>query len=350
MDKFEARAIVKFLSLEGENPTNIHVRMKKVYNNESPSYESIKRWAREFRCGRTSIDDEDRTGRPSTSVSEDNIRAVREVILRDRRVKIDIIAEELGLSHGSVHSIIHEKLGMNKVAARWVPRMLNAFDRDTRVTSSIDIIDLYNAAPSEFESSLVTGDETWVHHYEPESKRQSLQWKRPEEPTPVKFRASKSAGKVLLTVFWDKRGVILTDYLEKGKTITGIYYADLMRKLRTAILEKRRGMVRRGIFLLHDNAPAHTSHIAQAAIRECQFNQIPHPPYSPDLAPCDFFLFPKLKENLRGKRFDDNDAVRTWVEGWFLEQGENFFLDGIRTLRHRLQKCIDIGGDYVEKV
>ena len=106
-----------------------------------------------------------------------------------------------------------------------------------------------------------------------------------------KFKTQPSAGKVMATVFWDSKGVPMVNYKPAGISITGAYYADLMKQLRTAIKEKRRRKLSQGVLLLHDNAPVHKSRIAQAAIRECKFEQLNHPPYSPDLAPSDYYLF-----------------------------------------------------------
>jgi len=80
-----------------------------------------------------------------------------------------------------------------------------------------------------------------------------------------------SAGKVMASVFWDSEGVLTIDYLERERTVTGVYYASQIRKLCRAIKEKRRGKLRHGVLLHHDNAPAHTSAVAVAAIRECGF-------------------------------------------------------------------------------
>jgi len=77
-------------------------------------------------------------------------------------------------------------------------------------------------------------------------------------------------------------------------TITGVYYAELLQKLRLAVKEKRRGKLTKVPLLLHDNAPAHRSRIGQAAILESGFEEMHHPPYSPDLAPSDYHLFPNL--------------------------------------------------------
>ena len=94
----------------------------------------------------------------------------------------------------------------------------------------------------------MTVDETWVHYYEPENKVQSHQWVGPGSPTPKKFKTQPSAGKVMATVFWDAKGVIMLDLLPKRSTITGVYYANLLDQLRIAIFEKRQGKLSKGVF------------------------------------------------------------------------------------------------------
>jgi histone-lysine N-methyltransferase SETMAR len=157
-------------------------------------------------------------------------------------------------------------------------------------------------------------DECWIYLYDPETKEMSKQWKHTTSPPPRKAKVQKSAGKVMLSVFWDCRGVILTDYLAKGETINSAYYCTLLNKLRDALKKKRRGMLTKGIRLLADNAPAHSSQASVMEARQCGYEILPHPPYSPDLAPSDFFLFPQMKTPLRGRRFDDTDEVIQEVE------------------------------------
>ena len=93
-------------------------------------------------------------------------------------------------------------------------------------------------------------------------------------PPPKKFRTQPSASKVMATVFWGSKGIILIDYKPAGTSMTGDYYANVNKQLRVAIKEKRRGKLAAGILLLHDNAPVHKSGVAQAAIRECKFEQL----------------------------------------------------------------------------
>ena len=103
-----------------------------------------------------------------------------------------------------------------------------------------------------------------------------------------------------------------------------------------------------GVLLLHDNAPVHTSAKSQAAIRQCGVQQLNHPPYSPDLAPLDYFLFRVTKKFLRGKRFS-SDEVEEAVMTWFEEQSKDFFSRGIKLLQQTWAKCIELLGDYIEK-
>jgi len=103
------------------------------------------------------------------------------------------------------------------------------------------------------------------------------------------------------------------------------------------------------LLLHHDNVRPHCSHATMTAIESLGFQVIPHPPYSPDLAPCDFFLFPKLKEHLKGTKFNSNEKVKAEVKRWFNAQPGKFYLNGISKLVNRWQKCIALEGSYFEK-
>ena len=127
------------------------------------------------------------------------------------------------------------------------------------------------------------------------------------------------------------------------------YYASLLHKLHDAIKENMRGMLSHGVRLLHDNAPVHTAAVAKAAVKECGFSEIKHPPYSPDLAPSDYYLFSKLKKDLRGRKFDDEEEVKTAVMKHFADKEPEYFLKGIALPVHRCEKCVKTKGDYVEK-
>ena len=175
----------------------------------------------------------------------------------------------------------------------------------------------------------------------------SRQWIGPGSPGPKKFMTQPSAGKVMATVFWDAKGVIMLDFLPKRSTITGVYYANLLDQLRTAIHEKRRGKLSKGVLLQQDNARVHTCKVAMDAVERNGYELIPHSVYSPDLAPSDF-LFRNLKKGIRGLHFRSNEEVVTAVEEWVNGKDPDFFSSGLMALERRWSKCITLEGIYIE--
>ena len=152
-----------------------------------------------------------------------------------------------------------------------------------------------------------------------------------------------------MTLFWDSKSPLLVDILPDKKTINGEYYANLLVQLRKTIKDKRWGKVSKGVLLLHNNAPPHKSKVAQAALRQCNFEELAHPPYSSDLAPSDFHVFRKLKLNLKGKRFLTKDEVITAVWEWLDSMHLSFWYEGITRCKQRWLTCHNRSGDYVEK-
>jgi len=96
---------------------------------------------------------------------------------------------------------------------------------------------------------IVTGEETWIHHYQPETKQASRQWKHKESPTPTKLKVVPSASKVIATVFWDMRGVLLVEFQELGRTVNALSYCSLLERLKTVIRTKRKGLLTQGVIL-----------------------------------------------------------------------------------------------------
>ena len=191
---------------------------------------------------------------------------------------------------------------------------LLTFDQKlTRLVMSEANLAIFEADPGRFVERFLTKDKCWVHHFEPETKRQSMQWKHSTSLAPKKAKVVSSAEKVMASVFWDAKGIVFIDYLQKGKTINGEYYAKLLRELRQVIKSKRPGKLTKGVLLHQDNAPAHKSLVAMSAVQDCGFELIDHPPYSPDLPPSNYFLFPNLKKHLAGKWYKSDDDVISTV-------------------------------------
>jgi hypothetical protein len=106
-----------------------------------------------------------------------------------------------------------------------------------------ELLKHFEAEGDGFLGRIVTGDETWVHYHQPETKKASKVWRHTSSPKPKKIHTQPSGGKVMLTPFWDERGVILEHYMPRGKIVNSATYAELLKNhLRTAIKSKRRGL------------------------------------------------------------------------------------------------------------
>ncbi|BFZ13665.1 hypothetical protein BsWGS_16704 [Bradybaena similaris] len=137
--------------------------------------------------------------------------------------------------------------------------MLTAEHKQRRVELSQQCLSRYEKDGDEFLKKVVTCDETWVCQYEPESKRQSMEWKHVGSPVKKKFKSQRSTRKVMLTVFWDMQGPITISFLEKGGTVNSANYCELLRQVKKDIKNKRRGHQSEGVILHHDKARPHTA-------------------------------------------------------------------------------------------
>ncbi|UYV76430.1 hypothetical protein LAZ67_14000382 [Cordylochernes scorpioides] len=154
--------------------------------------------------------------------------------------------------------------------------------------------------------------------------------------------SQRSAGKVLLTIFWDVDGPICLDFLSSRQRMNSdLYCAIVVNKLKPGIRNKRRGKLSKGVLFLHDNARPHTSCKTVSTIIKLGFEVLEHPAYSPDLAPSDYFLFGLLKKELKGKRFDSDEDVQKVVQDFFHTLPKSAYKEGIYKLPERWRRCIE---------
>ncbi|UYV65006.1 hypothetical protein LAZ67_3002786 [Cordylochernes scorpioides] len=184
-------------------------------------------------------------------------------------------------------------------------------------------------------SRIVTGDESWVHHSTPETKRQSMVWKKPEKSAPKKAKVTISAGKVMAIVFWDCKGVLLVYYLPPNTTVNAARFCEVLTKLRAAVKRKRPGLLSRKVLLVHDNARPHAARTTQTLLENFKWKIFTHTPYSPDLAPSEFDLFPALKLHLGGKHFANDGEVQAEANHWLRKQDTAWSNSGIKKLLQR---------------
>jgi hypothetical protein len=176
-----------------------------------------------------------------------------------------------------------------------------------------------------------------------------MQWKHPSSPVAKKFKMQPSAGKLMLTIFWDSQGPILETYLECGTTVTSATHCDILQRgLKPAICSKRRERLSEGNLLLHNNACHHTMACMLETLRKLKWEVMEHTAHSPDFAPSDFHLFGPLKEALGRRRFRCDDIKNT-VHHWLHGQPKTFYYDSIKRLVGHCEKCVEKQGHYIEK-
>ncbi|UYV76987.1 hypothetical protein LAZ67_14002718 [Cordylochernes scorpioides] len=313
----ELRSVIRFLAAKKNSAKDIHTELCQVYGEGCMSSGMVRRWVREFKNIRTDVHDEPRAGRPS--VSDETIAKVEAAMLEDRRVTVRKLCDLVpDVSKITIDKILREHLGYSKVCAIWVPKMLTEDHKRQRVYVAQKFLDCHKTDGEEFLDSIVTGDVTWVHYTTPETKEQSKQWNHISSPKPLKFKQTLSAGKLMATVFWDQKGLLLCDFMRLGTTINSDRYCKTLKQLRRTIQNKRRGMLTKGVRFHHDNARPHTARQTTALIEEFEWELVSHPPYSPDVAPSDFHFFPELKKNLGGTQFQDDDELEEAVLGFYV--------------------------------
>jgi len=305
-------------------------------------------WHSRFKTRRTSIDNDFRSGRHSTSTDEVHINAVRHLILQNCPLTLREIAEDVGISFGSCQAILTEKLNMQRVAAKFVSCMLTDDQKANRVNISQEQLDSVSVDEN-FLKTIVTNDETWGYGYEVETKAQSSQWVGQGSPRPKKARMSPSNVKVMSLVFFDWQGIIHHEFVPRGQTVNKEFYIAVLKRLREAVRRKRPQLWTNQSWVLHhDNAPAHSSFFVRNFLAKNETTVVPQPSYSPDLAPADFFLFSMLKSTLKGRRFDTIDDIEKFSTNELFAIPKEAFQKAFQSLQKGWKRCVASEGVYFE--
>lgn len=342
----EQRYAIKFCVKLRKNATETFQMLQEAFKDDCISRSQSGRWHKAFKEGREEVADEPCSGRPKTARTDENVDRVRKVLRSDRRLSIQQIAGTLHMSTFAVHGIVTEDLQMRKVCAKLVPKVLTEDQKKLRVLRCQELLDLIQNEP-DFLNSVVTGDESWMFEYDPETKRQSSEWHTTSSPRPKKARMSKSRIKTMLIVFFDARGIVHFEFVPQGQTVNSAFYLEVLKRLKRRVARVRAD-IKDTVKLHHDNAPSHISFIVTNFLVRRNI-PVPQPPYSPDLAPCDFFLFPRLKKELKGKHWETVENIQKHVATFLRNIPVEDFQGAFQAWQTRLHKCIDAGGVYFEE-
>jgi histone-lysine N-methyltransferase SETMAR len=217
--KQEMQSMIRFLDAQGAKPMEIYTRMLAKYGASCMSKTQVYEWVQKFKNRVQSVEDSPRPGQAHRGITPEMIAAVDYLTRENRCITISDIATEMKISVGSAHTIVVEELHYRKICARWFPRHLTPEIKERRWDVCSVLFAWYEQKGETFFKRIIIGDESYMHFFTPESKHTNSQWRHQSSPRPKKVRSQASAGKVLLTAFWDHKRVILEHYLEQRETI-----------------------------------------------------------------------------------------------------------------------------------
>ena len=215
--KTDIRTIMKFQFLQGKKPPEMGTELQKVFGESAPSEPTVRKWYKLFLEGRTSVEDDERSGRPSTATTEDKVEEVRQLLSRDRRQTCEELAEDAGVSIGSVHIILTKHLHKQKKFSKWVPHLLTDDQKHQRIMAATRHLRRHRREGDSFLERIVAGDETWIYSWDPELKSQSAEWRSPDSPRPQKVQCKQGAVKVMHIMFFDVKGILVNWAVPPGE-------------------------------------------------------------------------------------------------------------------------------------
>jgi hypothetical protein len=179
--------------------------------------------------------------------------------------------------------------------------------------------------------------------------QQSSQWKNPHSPRLKKARRVKSKVKSMLIIFFNIKGIVHKEFVLAGQIVSFAYFCDVLRRLCENVQRLRLELWRQRNWLLHhDNALSHTSFLTREFLTKKNMTVVPHPPNTPDMAPCDFSLFLRLKIKLKGCHFDTIEMIEAESQAVLKTLTEHDFQDAFKKWQRRWEWCIRAEGDYFE--
>lgn len=328
----ELRVLLLYEYRLGHSATEACANLCNAIDKDVISYETTRVWFARFKKGVYDMEDQPRSGRPVALNVDELTRLVEE----DPRQSTRTLAALLSSTHTTINRHL-KQMGKSWKWGAWVPHALTDSQRQVRTNICLSL--LTPRRTFNWLEYLVTGDEKWVLYVNHTRKRQWLTSEEEGIPTP---KAELHPKKIMLCIWWSVHGIIHWELLPKNTTITANLYCQQLEIVAQKLVGKQDK-----VFFLHDNARPHTSMITQQKLMDLGWTVIPHPPYSPDIAPTDYHLFRSLAHHLEDKYFDDEEHLKSDLDQFFTAQPLSFYKDGIMALPKKWRDIVEHHGDYV---
>lgn len=338
-DRECVRMLLRERFQNGDKATPAARKINEMFGRQVISESQARKWFKLFREGRTSIEHKKGAGRP--------ISVCRRSLRRRIKRKPDGSTRQLAAGLCSKNTVWRwlRKCNRKWRKGREIPHDLTDAQKQKRADTCKELLRRHRNG--RLLSQIITCDESWIHYDGRVTKHSWLRSGEPTHPTPKK---DPHAEKRMLSFFWCKDGPVYWKLLEKGITINSELYCTQLDEVAAAVEQMNAARTRQGrVLLQQDNARPHTSNMTRRHIEEeLGWDLLPHPPYSPDLAPSDYHAFRSLKSFLRGRQFKNDKELKNGVREWIDQKsGTDFFKRGIYKLPKRWMTVWLTGGDYL---
>ena len=335
--EYAARHRARFPTLH-----HLHHHLVEVFEKDAPAYSTMTEHLRKpVWADRPAAAPQKRGPKIDHTLAAD----IEKLLKRNPGLSANQIAAELGRPATTIKSYLHNVLHFEFKKTRWIPHFLNDEQRKKRVEEARALLDVLEAAEQDDFRFLVTGDESWFFYTSPKAGL----WMPESEPAPQAQRPSHYGPKTMIIVFWNIHGPLIVEAIPKGKSATGEYFREAVIEDICASEAFQTAQEEGKEFWIHmDNAPIHRAETVTTEMEKFGLLRAPHPPYSPDLAPSDFYLFGALKSRIKGIEFAHSDEIKEWIQSEFEKIPPDELRRVFRLWRMRLEACIALDGHYVE--
>ena len=318
----------------GLTAANSQRKLCAAFSEDLVSERAAQKHFQRFRSGDFGIEDKPRSGRPSAF--DDDM--LRELVESNPHKTSRELAEEMDVSHTTVITHLHS-IGKVSKLDRWVPHELSDAQRQRRVEAAVSLLSY--SRRTDWLNTIIIGDEKWCMYT---NVRRRRSWTDAASPPATTAKAEMHQRKVMLSVWWDSKGIVYWELLPQNVTVTSQVYCTQLDRLATSFAQKRPNVSH--VRFLHDNARPHTARGTREKLLELGWEILVHPPYSPDLAPSDDHLFRSLSNDMAGKTFEDDEQLKLYLTNFFDTKPAKFYYDGIHLLPHKWRACVDSDGNY----
>lgn len=339
IDKRVFRSIFLYEFKLGTKDSVTFEKVNKAFGEGSTSIRTVQNWYFKFKNGEYDLSDAAKSGRNVTVANSD----LKALVESNPEVTCAILGEQLGLSAEGARKRLHA-LGKVHRLNKWIPYDLTIDQKGTRKSISLSL--LLKEQNDPFLDRLMTSDEKWIYYG---NTQRSYAWLDPGQPSCSTPKPSIHRHKVMLSIWWCPKGVVFYELLPDGQTVNGELYSQQLTKVHDSLVKNWPALVNRSkVIFQHDNARPHVSKVVKDKLAELKWEVIPHPPYSPDLAPSDYHLFLSMSNSFKGQKFNNRSDVQRALDDFIKSKKQEFWSDGIKKLKDRWAKTVEAEGEYFD--